>query len=96
MSRAIVLGKNTVSNDGQSANALLPTSLTPVGTITFFKLSQYRNASLGIISRSSGSSTLTRLSQSLKTPLPIVVTLSGRGDKDCAAIARYRGEDIHE
>ena len=23
----------------------------------------------------------------------IVVTLSGRGDKDCAAIARYRGED---
>ena len=26
----------------------------------------------------------------------IVVTLSGRGDKDCAAIARYRGEDIHE
>lgn len=26
----------------------------------------------------------------------IVVTLSGRGDKDCAAIARYKGEDIHE
>lgn len=26
----------------------------------------------------------------------IVVTLSGRGDKDCAAIARYRGEDIYE
>jgi phosphoribosylanthranilate isomerase len=26
----------------------------------------------------------------------IVVTLSGRGDKDCAAIARYRGEDIRE
>ncbi len=26
----------------------------------------------------------------------IVVTLSGRGDKDCAAIARYRGEDINE
>lgn len=26
----------------------------------------------------------------------IVVTLSGRGDKDCAAIARYRGEDLHE
>ena len=26
----------------------------------------------------------------------IVVTLSGRGDKDCAAIARYRGEMIHE
>ena len=26
----------------------------------------------------------------------IVVTVSGRGDKDCAAIARYRGEDISE
>ena len=26
----------------------------------------------------------------------IVVTVSGRGDKDCAAIARYRGEDLHE
>jgi len=26
----------------------------------------------------------------------IIVTVSGRGDKDCAAIARYRGEDIHD
>lgn len=26
----------------------------------------------------------------------IVITLSGRGDKDCAAIARYRGESINE
>ena len=26
----------------------------------------------------------------------IVVTVSGRGDKDCAAIARYRGENIHD
>ena len=26
----------------------------------------------------------------------IVITVSGRGDKDCAAIARYRGENIHE
>lgn len=26
----------------------------------------------------------------------MVVTLSGRGDKDCAATARYRGEDINE
>ncbi len=26
----------------------------------------------------------------------IIVTVSGRGDKDCAAIARYRGEDLHE
>lgn len=26
----------------------------------------------------------------------MVITISGRGDKDCAAIARYRGEDIDE
>ena len=26
----------------------------------------------------------------------MVITLSGRGDKDVAAIARYRGEDLHE
>ena len=26
----------------------------------------------------------------------IVVNISGRGDKDCAAIARYRGENIYE
>jgi tryptophan synthase beta chain len=26
----------------------------------------------------------------------IVITISGRGDKDCAAIARYRGENISE
>ena len=26
----------------------------------------------------------------------VVITISGRGDKDCAAIARYRGEDISE
>ncbi|MBQ3337545.1 MAG: tryptophan synthase subunit beta, partial [Selenomonadaceae bacterium] len=26
----------------------------------------------------------------------IVVTLSGRGDKDCASVARYRGENFME
>ena len=26
----------------------------------------------------------------------VVITISGRGDKVCAAIARYRGEDFHE
>ncbi len=26
----------------------------------------------------------------------IIITVSGRGDKDCAAIARYRGENINE
>ena len=26
----------------------------------------------------------------------MVINISGRGDKDCAAIARYRGEDLYE
>ena len=26
----------------------------------------------------------------------LVINISGRGDKDCAAMARYRGEDIYE
>ena len=26
----------------------------------------------------------------------IVITLSGRGDKDCASVARYRGENISD
>lgn len=37
-----------------------------------------------------------KLAPTLPKDQIIVITLSGRGDKDCAAIARYRGEDIHE
>ena len=37
-----------------------------------------------------------KLASTLGKDKIIVVTISGRGDKDCAAIARYRGEDIYE
>lgn len=37
-----------------------------------------------------------KLAPTLAKDKIIVVTLSGRGDKDCAAIARYKGEDIYE
>lgn len=37
-----------------------------------------------------------KLAPTMKPEQIIVITISGRGDKDCAAIARYRGEDIHE
>lgn len=37
-----------------------------------------------------------KLAPSMDPEQIILVTLSGRGDKDCAAIARYRGEDLHE
>lgn len=37
-----------------------------------------------------------KLAPTLDKDKIIVITVSGRGDKDCAAIARYRGEDLHE
>ena len=37
-----------------------------------------------------------KLAPTLSKDKIIVINLSGRGDKDCAAIARYRGEDINE
>ena len=37
-----------------------------------------------------------KLAPTLRRDQILVVNISGRGDKDCAAMARYRGEDIHE
>lgn len=37
-----------------------------------------------------------KLAPTMKEDELLVVTISGRGDKDCAAIARYRGEYLHE
>ena len=37
-----------------------------------------------------------KLAPAMEREQIIVITISGRGDKDCAAIARYRGEDLHE
>ncbi len=37
-----------------------------------------------------------KLAPSMGKEQVIVINISGRGDKDCAAIARYRGEDIHD
>ncbi|MDD4368782.1 MAG: tryptophan synthase subunit beta [Oscillospiraceae bacterium] len=37
-----------------------------------------------------------KLAPAMRPDQIMVITISGRGDKDCAAIARYRGEDIHE
>ncbi len=37
-----------------------------------------------------------KLAPSMGKDKVIVITISGRGDKDCAAIARYRGENIRD
>ncbi len=37
-----------------------------------------------------------KLAPTLSPEQILVINISGRGDKDCAAIARYRGEDLHD
>ena len=37
-----------------------------------------------------------KLAPTMEKDQIMVINISGRGDKDCAAIARYRGEDLHE
>ena len=37
-----------------------------------------------------------KLAPNMQKDQIIVITISGRGDKDCAAIARYRGENLYE
>ena len=37
-----------------------------------------------------------KLAPTLNKDKILIITVSGRGDKDCAAIARYRGENIYE
>ena len=37
-----------------------------------------------------------KLAPTMRKDQILVITVSGRGDKDCAAIARYRGEDLYE
>ena len=37
-----------------------------------------------------------KLAKEMGPDQSILITVSGRGDKDVAAIARYRGEDLHD
>lgn len=37
-----------------------------------------------------------KLAPTMRKDQIIVVNVSGRGDKDVAAVARYRGEDLHD
>ena len=60
---------------------------------------EYRSKTEGIIPAIESSHALAhamKIAPAMDKNSIIVVTVSGRGDKDCAAIARYRGEDINE
>ena len=37
-----------------------------------------------------------KIAKTMRKDQIMVINISGRGDKDCAAIARYRGEDLYE
>ncbi|MCR5236791.1 MAG: tryptophan synthase subunit beta [Lachnospiraceae bacterium] len=60
---------------------------------------EYLSKTEGIIPAIESSHALSyamKLAKEMAKDRIIVVTVSGRGDKDCASIARYRGEDINE
>ena len=60
---------------------------------------EYLSRTEGIISAIESSHAVAyamKLAPNMDKDKIIVITLSGRGDKDVAAIARYRGEDLHE
>ena len=56
-------------------------------------MNQYLN---GLLTNQQVIDELMKLAKEMAKDRIIVVTISGRGDKDCASIARYRGEDINE
>ncbi len=60
---------------------------------------EYLSKTEGIIPAIESSHALSyaiKLAKEMAKDRIIVVTISGRGDKDCASIARYRGEEIDE
>ena len=60
---------------------------------------EYLSATEGIIPAIESAHALAqamKLAPTMAKDKIIIVTLSGRGDKDCAAIARYKGEKIYE
>ena len=60
---------------------------------------EYMSRTEGIIPASESAHAVSyamKLAPTMSKDQIIVINSSGRGDKDCAAIARYRGEDIHE
>ena len=60
---------------------------------------EYLSRTEGIIPAIEGAHAIAyamKLAPTMKKDKIIVVNVSGRGDKDCVSVARYRGEDLHE
>ena len=71
----------------------------PVTDVEAVEAFEYIAKTEGIISAIESSHAIAyarKLAPTMDKDQIIIVTVSGRGDKDCAAIARYRGEDIYE
>ena len=64
--------------------------------VAAFELLSQKEGIIPAIESAHAVSYAVRLAEEMGKGKCIVVCLSGRGDKDVAAIARYKGEDIHE
>jgi tryptophan synthase beta chain len=70
--------------------------VTDEQAVAAFELLSQREGIIPAIESAHAVSHAVRLAGEMSGGQSIVVCLSGRGDKDVAAIARYRGEDIHD
>ena len=64
--------------------------------VAAFELLSQKEGIIPAIESAHAVSYAVRLAAEMDKDKCIVVCLSGRGDKDVAVIARYKGEDIHE
>jgi tryptophan synthase beta chain len=70
--------------------------VTDEEAVNAFELLSHTEGIIPAIESAHALSYATLLAKEMGKKKCIVVCLSGRGDKDVAAIARYRGEDIHD
>ena len=71
-------------------------SITDQEAVQAFKLLTKLEGIIPALESSHAVAYAMKLAPTMNKDQIIIVTISGRGDKDCAAIARYRGEDINE
>ena len=74
-------------------------SVRPIGCEAAVEAFEYLSRRSGIIPAIESAHAVAyamKLAPTMGKEQIIVITISGRGDKDVAAIARYRGEDLYE
>jgi tryptophan synthase beta subunit len=91
------LSPEKITNSGTALDGwTVPMDITDEEAVQAFEYLSRVEGIIPAIESSHAIAHAMKLAPQLDKDKIIVVTVSGRGDKDCAAIARYRGEDIHE